>query len=53
MWLVSNFAEEVGTFDDENDKQSEGDVALSKVVDSLLCYPLLDWDLGFFFSSSN
>jgi len=39
MWLVSIFAEEVGTFDDENDKPSEGDLALSKVAGSLLCYP--------------
>ncbi|KHN16464.1 hypothetical protein glysoja_036566 [Glycine soja] len=30
MCLVLNFAEEVGTFDDENDNPSEGDVALSK-----------------------
>ncbi|KAG5048492.1 hypothetical protein JHK85_009595 [Glycine max] len=30
MCLVFNFAEEVGTFDDENDNPSEGDVALSK-----------------------
>jgi len=46
MCLVFNFAEEVGTFDDENDNPSEGDVALSKVVESLLCCA---WFRAFFF----